>query len=137
MAKNQNDLPETAATERVTAPVDTKPQWVMPRQKRVERQGETSAPMTARYPQVRGGICEYCGVIDPNVPSSFQYKLCPHYRGMQLACTYCPKDKSPDDVNYHSVLNIAEHPNNPDTLVVWCDSFNCSNAHIERFKTGL
>ena len=121
---------EGTPTERGTAPV----QWVMPRQKTLERQSGYSSPVTVRYPRVRGGVCEYCGVLDPNTPSQFQYKLCIHYRGMQLRCTYCPQAKDADDVIYHSLLNIAEHPDNPDKLVVWCNSYECSKKHLERFQ---
>lgn len=130
---NQNDKGESPATERVTAPVT---EWVMPRQKTLERQGDATAAYSVRYPQVRGGICEYCGVMDPNQPSQYQYKLCPHYRGMQLRCTYCPATKDSDDVIYHADLNIAEHPDNPDKLVVWCNSYDCSKKHLERFKVS-
>lgn len=132
MAK-QTDQPSQAATERVTAPA-TATNWVMPRQKQVERVGGQGSQYSIRYPQVRGGICEYCGVIDPNQPSQYQYKLCPHYRGMQLQCSYCPQTKDADDVIYHASLNIAEHPDNPDKLVIWCDSYDCSRKHEERFK---
>lgn len=134
MAK-PNDMDESPATERVSAPVTPAPvQWVMPRQKTLERQGDATSAYSIRSPQVRGGICEFCGVLDPNTPSQFQYKLCPHYRGMNLRCTYCPQTKDSDDVNYHATLNIAEHPDNPDKLVVWCDSYECSKKHLERFK---
>lgn len=137
MATDQNDVPQGTTTERVMAPATVRPvQWVMPRQKTIERQGDVSAPVSLRSPQVRGGICEFCGVIDGNQPSHMQYKLCPHYRGMQLRCTYCPQTKESDDVIYHSTLNIAEHPDNPDKLVVWCDSYECSKKHLERFKVN-
>lgn len=129
----QNDQVETPATERVSAPATN---WVMPRQKQLERQGGATSAYSIRYPQVRGGVCEYCGVLDPQTPSQLQYKLCPHYRGMQLRCTYCPPTKESDDVIYHSTLNIAEHPDNPDKLVVWCDSYGCSQKHEERFKVS-
>lgn len=122
---------ETHATERASAPATYAP---LPRQMQVERQGEISSPYSRRFPEVRGGICEYCGVLDGNQPSQYQYKLCPHYRGMQLACTYCPDSKDPDDVINHSNLKVAEHPDNPNKLVVWCDSFECSKKHLERFK---
>lgn len=105
-----------------------------PRQMRVERQGSRSEAYTRRFPQIRGGICEFCGVIDSNVPSQFQYKLCAHYRGMQAACTYCPATKDPDDVVYHSAMNVAESPDRPGELIMWCDSYECSKAHIERFQ---
>lgn len=131
------------ATEREIAPVTVAevapvpqyvpPQPVMPRQKRVERQGNKSEPYTIRHPQVRGGVCEFCGVLDRNTPSQFQYKLCPHYRGMQLRCSYCPENKDPDEVIGHAILNIADSPDGQ-TLIVWCDSYECSRAHETRFK---
>lgn len=129
------------ATEREPAPetVMTMPQMPVyvpqaPRQMHVERQGSLSEAYTRRFPMVRGGICEYCGVLDGNVASQYQYKLCPHYRGMQLRCSYCPENKDPDEVIYHANLNIAESPDNPSALVVWCDSYECSRAHEKRFK---
>ena len=118
------------ATERVPAPA--------PRayQMQVEQLGGGTNQYSRRFPEVRGGICEFCGVIDPNQPSQFQYKLCPHFRGMQLACTYCGTKKNPDDVIYHANLKVQEHPDNPNKLVVWCDSYECSKAHLERFQKG-
>ena len=125
------------ATVGATAPVTEMPaQPLMPRNMQVERQGETSSPYSRRFPEVRGGVCEYCGVIDGNYPSEYQYKLCNHYRGMQLRCTYCPAGKNPDEVIGHSTLMIAEHPDNPRKLVVWCNSFECSRKHLERFKVN-
>lgn len=134
---NQNNPSSGTATERVIAPATVPPVSqapLMPRQKQLERQGGVSAGYSIRYPEIRGGICEHCGVLDGNYPSEYQYKLCPHYRGMQMRCVYCPDDKNPDDIINHSVLRVAEHPNNPDTLVVWCDSYECSKKHLERFK---
>lgn len=141
---------ETPATERVPAPETVTPAVVLPstpppapvayvpetqpRQMRVERQGARSEPYTRRFPQIRCGICEYCGVIDPNVPSQFQYKLCAHYRGMQAACSYCPATKDQDEVVYHAAMNVAESPTNPGQLIMWCDSFECSKAHTDRFQ---
>lgn len=100
----------------------------------IERQGSRSEPFTRYYPQVRGGVCEHCGVLDKNVPSEFQYKLCPHFRGMQLQCSYCDASKNPDEVIGHGTLNIHSHPDNPDKLVVVCDSFTCSEKHLARFQ---
>ena len=139
MAKPEIQSDESQAlTEQASAPVTTpaEVQWIMPRQKTLERQGNMGAAYSKRHPQVRGGICEFCGVLDPNTPSQYQYKLCPHYRGMQLRCTYCPETKDADDIIYHSDLNVAEHPDNPDRLVVWCNSYECSKKHLERFKVS-
>lgn len=125
----KNDLAPGPAAERVMAPVQ-----IQPRQMQVERQGARSEPYVRRFPQVRGGICEYCGVIDPNVPSQSQYKLCEHYRGTQLRCSYCPETKDPDEVIYHAALNVVESPTNPGTMIAWCDSYECSRAHLARFQ---
>lgn len=118
-------------TERVLAPVTYTPP---PPQKRVERQGSHSEALAHKWPQIRGGTCEYCGVLDGNYPAQYQYKLCPHYRGMEARCTYCPESKDPDDVVYHETLNVMEPLDNPGTLIMWCGSFNCSQAHTKRFK---
>lgn len=106
------------------------------RQKSVERQGASTEPYTRRWPQVRGGTCEFCGTLDRNVPAEFQYKLCGHYRGMELRCSYCDETKDPNQVVYHSTLNVAEHPTNPDSLVVWCNQKSCTDAHLKRFKVS-
>lgn len=127
------DLPTPATTERATAPATN---WVLPRNKTLERQGDATSQYSVRWPQVRGGVCEFCGVLDPNQSSQYQYKLCNHYRGLQLRCTYCPQTKDSDDVIYHADLNVAEHPDNPDKLVVWCNSYDCSRKHEERFKVS-
>lgn len=130
----QNNQGASPATERAPAPATT---WVLPRQKQVERHGNTGSSQVHHYPQVRGGVCEFCGVIDPNQPSQYQYKLCPHYRGQNLRCTYCPEEKDVDDIAYHSTLNITDHPDNPNKIVVVCNSYECTKAHEKRFKVVL
>lgn len=142
--KNQVPLetnPIEPLTEQVLAPVTIAtvvepPVYAPPppRQMRVERQGSRSEPYTRRFPQIRGGICEFCGVLDHNVPSIYQYKMCPHYRGMEARCTYCAETKDPDEVVRISDMNVAEHPDNPNTLIMWCNSYECSKAHNTRFK---
>lgn len=103
----------------------------------IERQGGTSEAVTARWPEIRSGICEFCGVIDRNLPSTEQYKLCPHFRNFgQLQCSYCDESKNPDDVIYHSVLHVAGHPTIPDKVIVWCDSRECTDKHNARFKVN-
>lgn len=131
MSKTNPTDGAVSAPEPVVAPAYIAP---APRQKSIERQGARSEAYTQRYPQVRGGICEFCGVLDRNVPSESQYKLCPHFRGMELRCSYCDETKNPEEVVYHSTMNIAAHPDNPDKLIAWCDSFTCSDKHLKRFQ---
>lgn len=140
MARLRKDQAEMPATERETAPetVATVPQPVYqpvaPRQMRVERTGANSEPYVRHFPQVRGGVCEFCGVLDPNTPSQYQYKLCPHYRGMNLRCSYCPAEKDPDEVIRSTKLEIVEHPDRPGVMIATCSSYDCEKAHQERFR---
>ena len=136
-------MKKTLGTEPFDAPVQTpvapQPVYQAPPQvqRTIERQGMRTEPYTRRLPQVRGGVCEFCGILDRNVPAQDQYKLCPHFRGIpELRCSYCDEAKNPTDVNLKAVLNIAEHPDNPNKLVVWCNSYECSNKHEKRFRVN-
>ncbi len=128
---------ENPGTVPEIAPVSEPVQQVVAKAPTIERQGSKTEPRTRRLPQVRGGICEWCGVMDQNLPSELQYTLCPHFREIgQLRCSYCDESKNPDEVNRNSVLNVAGHPDDPDKLIVWCNSYNCSRAHEKRFRAS-
>lgn len=101
----------------------------------VERAGASRSAYSRRYPKVIGGVCEACGV-KPGIASEEQYKHCRHYHGMELRCSYCDETQDPAQVVAHHSLNIAEHPENPAKLVVWCGSFKCLEAHRKRFTTA-
>jgi hypothetical protein len=126
--------PVVVATATVPAPVFQAPMPQAPRQMRIERQGSRSEPYVHHFPQVRGGICEFCGVMDVNSPSQVQYKLCPHYRGMQLQCSYCPAEKDPDEVIRQTKLEIVQHPDKPWEMIVVCSSYTCEQSHQKRFQ---
>lgn len=103
-----------------------------------ERRGGRTVPHTKRYPQVVGGQCEFCGTLDRNQDSQVQYKLCPHFRGMTLECSYCDPTKNQEEVIRSAILNIHDHPTDRDesgrpTLVVVCNTYECSTKHRERF----
>lgn len=101
----------------------------------IERQGQSSVPVTRYYPKVTGGICEFCGVIDNKQPSEVQYSLCPHFKSIGLLrCSYCDETRDPVEVIKSAEMNIHGHPDNPERLVVVCDSFECSQKHLARFK---
>lgn len=102
--------------------------------KTIERQNNAGVAVSRMYPRVTGGVCEYCGVIDNLQPATEQYKLCQHFKTFgELRCSYCPESADPTEVVYHAELKIHEHPDNPSKLVVVCDSYNCSQKHIQRF----
>mgnify|MGYP003396068090 CR=1 FL=1 len=118
-------LPQTASTPNYSS---------QPRNMRLTPRGTTSAPFSRVFPRVKGGQCEFCGTLDPHQPGDLQYKLCPHYRGMDLKCVYCPQNKDQDDVVRNSTLQVREHPYRPGELLVWCGSFECVKKHEEAFK---
>lgn len=107
----------------------------LPRNKQIERKGSGTYATSVRHPRVIGGVCEFCGIMDKNWEARDQYKLCEHYRGMQLNCSYhvYPPNQTVDDLIEHEILNIADSPDNPNELVIWCGEFECSRKHIERF----
>ncbi len=60
------------------------------------------------------------------------------FKGMgELRCSYCPENANPEEVVYHADLKIHTHPDNPNKVVVVCDSYNCSQAHLKRFQRNL
>lgn len=136
MAKPKNDSEETPLTEQVSAPetIAVAPPVYQARNMRVERQGSQSEPFVHHYPDIRGGTCEWCGVLDRNVPAQYQYKLCPHYRGMDARCTYCPQHKNSEEVVLNSAMKVLEHPDKPGTLIMMCNSYDCARAHEQRFR---
>ncbi len=105
-----------------------------PNTKRIERQGTNAEPYVHHHPRVIGGVCEYCGIMDKNAESIDQYKLCEHYRGMQLKCSYCDASKNPDEVIRRSRMQVMDSPDNPNELVVLCDSYECSERHLARYN---
>lgn len=101
----------------------------------IERQGSKTVAYTYMYPRVIGGTCEFCGVIDNKQPSHMQYTLCPHFKNVgELRCSYCPESVDPTEVVNRAELKVHVHPDNPNKLVVVCDSYNCSQAHLKRFQ---
>lgn len=101
----------------------------------IERQGDVSVPITRSFPKVIGGVCEYCGILDSSLPSEEQYTVCKHFKTVGLLrCSYCDESRDPVDVIKSAEINIHGHPDNPNKLVVVCDSFECSQKHLARFK---
>lgn len=105
-----------------------------PRNMRLASRGASNVPTTRIFPPVKGGTCDYCGTLDPNQPGDYQYKLCPHYRGMDLRCIYCPLQKDQDEVVRNSTLMVFEHPYRAGELLVKCNSFDCNKSFETEFN---
>lgn len=103
----------------------------------LERQGAKSVPLTRMLPRVIGGVCEFCGVVNPGALSQEQYLFCPHFKGIgELRCSYCPETADPVEVIRKSNIKVHEHPDRPGTWIAVCDSYTCAKAHTERFENS-
>ena len=105
-----------------------------PRNMHITQPGESSVPVSRRFPDVRGGVCEYCGVIDRNYPGDQQYKLCPHYKGMNLKCTFCKEGDDHEQVVRMSKMLVMEDPYLPGNLITHCGKYECQRKFEKRFN---
>lgn len=105
----------------------------LPREMEINAAGAQNELQTRSFPTVKGGICDYCGVIDPNYPGQVQYKLCPHYKGMNLRCSFCKESADHDDVVRMSAMLVKEDPYRPGTLVTLCGSFECTRKFKQKY----
>ena len=110
------------------------PTYKSPREMRISQPGETNAPLTVRYPEIRGGVCEHCGVIDKNYPGDQQYKLCPHYKGMNLKCSFCKEGDDHEEVVRTSKMLVMEDPYLPGTLLTHCGKYECQRKFEKKFN---
>lgn len=101
----------------------------------IERQGQVAVPVTRLYPKVIAGVCEHCGIMDNLQPSEVQYKLCPHYKTVDvLRCSYCDESRDPIEVIKSATMNVHGNPTPGGPAIVVCDSYECSQKHEKRFK---
>lgn len=134
MPKTPGTVPQSVQPNKPEAPVVVAPRpSYQPR--RLERQGVSSSPTSERYPQIRGGTCEYCGSLDPNTPAEMQYRLCPHFRDLgEIRCSYCDESQDPKEVMLKAKMNVAVDPDNNLNVIAWCNSTKCADKHIARFQ---
>lgn len=124
-------IQETPGTLPQTANV---PNYALqPREMKLSGRGVGNVPVSQVFPEIRGGTCEFCGTLDPNIPGQYQYKLCPHYRGMEMKCLYCPDHKDQDEVIRNTKLLVRANPYRPNELVTVCQSFECQ----KKFKAAF
>ena len=109
----------------------------------IERQGGSNSPMTKHYPRVYGGQCERHGTVDSNQPATEQYKLCGCFKEVgDIRCSYCPDTKDPREVIRMSDMQVMIHPDDmgkpaeTQRVICLCNSFECSDKHLKRFKVN-
>lgn len=104
-----------------------------PRNMRLTQPGESNDLQSRRFPWIYGGVCEECGVIDNNYPGNVQYKLCKHYKGMNMKCVFCKESADHDEVVRMSSLKVIEDPYAPGNLVTLCGSYECTRKFEQKY----
>lgn len=95
--------------------------------------GETYGLQSRKFPTIYGGVCEECGVIDNNQPGEAQYKLCKHYQGRDMRCSFCKESADHDEVIRMSTLLVKEDPYAPGQLVTLCGSYECTRKFEAKY----
>lgn len=89
-------------------------------QKRAEIFAEKMVPAATKHPEIRAGICEFCGE---------SYRTCKHYSGIDIYCTYCGRR----DIILSRSLKIFSRNDTPNQLIIVCEDYKCTDAHLNRF----
>lgn len=105
----------------------------LPKDLRLTPPGQSNGLQVVFYPRIKGGTCEACGVIDVNYPGHVQYKLCPHYKGMELKCVFCKQSADHEDVVRMSDMIAHSDPYSPKNLVTLCGSYECTKKYEEKY----
>lgn len=113
------------------------PTNLAPREMRISQPGESNVPFSRQFPEVRGGVCAFCGVIDKNYPGDQQYKLCPHYKGMNLKCTFCKESEDHEQVVRMAKMLVMEDPYLPGNLITHCGKYECQVKFEKRFNISV
>lgn len=100
---------------------------------KIGRSGESTTLASRSFPEIRGGICEYCGVINPSYPGDIQYKFCPHYAGMEMKCSFCKESADHPNVVRMSKMLVREDPYAPGQLVTLCGSYECTKKFEQKY----
>lgn len=95
--------------------------------------GESNELMVRTFPRIKGGVCEHCGVIDPNYPGNVQYKFCQHYKGRDMKCVFCKENADHADVVRLSDMKVFEDPYAPGHLVTLCGSYECTKKFRAKY----
>jgi len=109
VAEEKQEIAEEAAEEVVEKPKKAK---------KVKPAKEPIGIVAKRLPDIRSGVCEFCGI---------SYKECEHYKGIDIFCSYCRrKDTIPS-----RILKLFEIG---DEIIVVCDDFKCLDDHNKKYR---
>lgn len=81
---------------------------------------EKRIPDAVKYPDINGGMCEFCGQ---------DCKKCKHYAGADIFCTYCQRS----DILKERKLTVRALASKPNSLIIICNDYLCEKKHNDRF----
>lgn len=100
---------------------------------RLTQPGQSNELVVRQFPWIKGGQCDYCGVVDPNYPGDQQYKFCMHYASRNMKCVFCKESADHDDVIRMSSMKVIEDPYAPGNLVTMCGSYECTRKFEQKY----
>lgn len=105
----------------------------LPREMKLSAPGQSNNVQARFFPRILGGVCEACGVIDPNYPGHVQYKHCQHYKNMEMKCAFCKQTADHQDVVRMSQMLVHEDPYAPGQLTTLCGSYECTKKYEQKY----
>lgn len=60
-----------------------------------------------------------------------------NYKGLQMRCTYCPKDADMRRVIKDRTLHVYGSPDNPNKLIVVCSDYRCAEKHQKKYNNNV
>lgn len=101
----------------------------------IERHGNASTVDAIVHPEIRAGVCTFCGVkpdfegYDGGGNPRKAVPKCKHYYGVKLFCTYCQNDEALRS----RTMRVYELKSDPGKLIICCDDFRCEDKHQKKF----
>jgi hypothetical protein len=89
----------------------------------------TGCPKIPRYENIDG----------QSVQVGFE-DYCRHehnYKGLNIRCTYCPRDADMRRVIKDRTLHIFGSPDNPNKLIVVCSDYRCNKKHQDKYNNSV
>ena len=79
-------------------------------------------PNAEHMPDIRGGVCEYCGL---------PFDKCEHYKGVDIFCSYCNRK----DIIPFRKLKVWKMEDG--SLLICCSDFSCRDKHFKKYNLNV
>jgi len=79
-------------------------------------------------------------IVDGEPVAESEESGCRHnhnYKGLQIRCSYCPRDADMRAVVKSRTLYVFEHPDKPNVLIMVCNDFRCRQKHLKKYPNSF